>query len=139
MANFPPKFKQTTLQILIRQLLLRTMNQTTHQYYKTQTRNKPSASVIRMSTIRQSYGESSSMVCQDTISHVYTIHIIFTNKTPVWWCSCALEAITQCCNNCLHILKVSKVTAIYSNTSEPDQMNLLLTLLDTTSCQKDNF
>lgn len=139
MGDSQSKFKQTTLQILIRQLLLRTMNQATHQYHKTQTRNKPSASVIRTSTIRQSYGESSSMVCQDTISHVYTIHIIFTNKTPVWWCSCAPEAMTQCCNNCLHILKVNKVTAIYSNTNKPDQINLLLTLLDTTSYQKDNF
>jgi hypothetical protein len=139
MVNSKSKFKQATFQILIRQLLFRTMNQTTHQYYKTQTRNKPSASVIRMSAIRQSYGKSSSMVCQDTVSHVYTIHIIFTNKTSVWWCSCALEAITQCRKNCLQILEGNNLTAIYSNTSEPDQMNLLLTLLDTTSCQKDHF
>jgi hypothetical protein len=36
-------------------------------------------------------------------------------------------------------LKVNKVTAIYANTSKPDQMNLVLSLLGTTYCQKDHF
>ena len=50
----------------------------------------PSSHIIRPSPVSQSYSQCPSMVCQHSVSHIHSVHIIFSNTPLVWLGICCL-------------------------------------------------
>lgn len=50
----------------------------------------PSSHIIRPSPISQSYSQCPSMVRQHSVSHIHSVHIIFSNTPLVWLGICCL-------------------------------------------------
>lgn len=50
----------------------------------------PSSHIIRPSPVSQSYSQCPSMVRQHSVSHIHSVHIIFSNTPLVWLGICCL-------------------------------------------------
>ena len=51
----------------------------------------PSSNIVWTATIRQSYGQSSSVISKHTVGHIDSVDIFSTNFTLIIWCFCSLK------------------------------------------------